>query len=104
MLRHEQRTAVLVGDERRLERPGRLRVLHDLELVHADERAQHRESAARSMVLRFTKVCDATWPRLSPVTSAAAPSSRARRVAMRIIMRRYSTTRRLRGTLRTISL
>ena len=37
---------------------------------------------------RLSSVCDATWPRLSPVTSAFAPSRRAMRSAMRIIKRR----------------
>ena len=38
--------------------------------------------------LRFSSVCDATWPRLSPVTSASAPVRRARASAILAISRR----------------
>ena len=44
------------------------------------------------MAVRFSIVWLATWPRFSPVTSALASSRSAISSAMRIIMRRYSTT------------
>ena len=44
--------------------------------------------AAASITARFGSVCDATCPRLSPVTSASAPVARAIASAMRNIIRR----------------
>ena len=44
--------------------------------------------AAASTAATFSSVCDATWPRLSPVTSARAFSRRAISSATRTIMRR----------------
>ena len=44
--------------------------------------------AAASMTARLPSVCDATCPRLSPVTSASARAPRASASAMRSIMRR----------------
>src|SRR5215813_7429104 len=59
--------------------------------------------AAPSMHARLESVCEATWPRLSPVTRAAAPAARARRSAMRIMSRRYTITRAGGGTESTTS-
>jgi hypothetical protein len=39
--------------------------------------------AASSIRAMFERVCDATWPRLSPVVSAAAPCFLASASAMR---------------------
>ena len=44
------------------------------------------------MAVMFSTVWLATWPRFSPVTSADAPRPSAISSAMRIIMRRYTTT------------
>ena len=43
---------------------------------------------APAMVVRFSSVCEATWPMTSPVTSARARQRRASRSAMRSIRRR----------------
>ncbi len=44
--------------------------------------------ATSSMRVMLASVCEATCPRLSPVTSAGAPACRARRSAMRTMSRR----------------
>ena len=43
---------------------------------------------APAITVMFSSVCDATWPRLSPVTRARAPSRPPSAAAMRSIMRR----------------
>src|SRR6267378_144623 len=48
-------------------------------------------------------VCEATWPRLSPVMRPSERPERAIRSAMRSIMRRYSKMRNSSGALATIS-
>ena len=45
-------------------------------------------STAAAIVVRFSSVCDATWPITSPVTSARARQCRASRSAIRSISRR----------------
>ena len=45
-------------------------------------------AAASPITARLASVCEATCPRLSPVTSASAPARRASASAMRSIMRR----------------
>ena len=52
---------------------------------------------ASLMTTIFSGVCDATWPRLSPVTSAPARRRLPRAVAMRTMKRRYRTTRNADG-------
>src|SRR5229473_217140 len=47
---------------------------------------------------RFCNVCEATWPKLSPVTTPFAPPRNATRSAMRNIKRRYSRVRKASGT------
>ena len=51
----------------------------------------------------FSSVCDATCPRLSPVTSTVAPERSASALAIRSMKRRYSTTRSGRRVFATIS-
>ena len=55
------------------------------------------------MAAMFSSVCEATWPRLSPVASASAPVRRAIASAMRSISRRYTTARAGGGTDSTTS-
>ena len=49
----------------------------------------------RQVQARASSVWLATWARLSPVISAAAPSAAATRWAMRSMLRRISTVNRL---------
>ena len=60
-------------------------------------------AATSSMREMFSRVCDATWPRLSPVASACAPWARASASAIRTMSRRYTTTRAAAGVARTTS-
>ena len=69
--------------------PSRCASADDLVLVHADERPQDlAASSPRRSTVRFSSVCDATWPITSPVTSACARHVRASCSAIRSISRR----------------
>src|SRR5207245_500934 len=57
--------------------------------------------AASSIRAMFESVCEATWPRLSPVVRASAPCFRASASAMRTTSRRYITARAHRESART---
>ena len=66
-----------------------LRLRGNLVLVHPDQRAQDLERRRGSAIaVRFSSVCEATWPITSPVTSARARQFRASRSAIRSISRR----------------
>ena len=45
-------------------------------------------TAARSIIIMFSSVCEATWPRLSPVINTWEPIFAARALAILIITRR----------------
>jgi len=60
-------------------------------------------STAWSVALMLSSVCEATCPKLSPVTSAPALSRFAKRSATLNMSLRYMITRNEGGTLRAIS-
>ena len=87
--RHEELAAVLVGQGADLEGADAPGLRRDLLLVHAHQRPQHGPARRpASMTAMLSSVCEATWPRLSPVTSALAPCAAASASAMRTMKRR----------------
>src|SRR6266511_3155093 len=86
--RDKEGAAVGVGLVRGLERIEPPGLVSDLDLVHADQGRSTGSPATSSMRARLWRVCEATCPRLSPVTSASAPDWRASASAIRTMRRR----------------
>jgi len=84
----EDRAAIVKGLLGNVVRADAARDLLDFELVVADERAVKRQLCDGATACKFCSVCEATWPRLSPVITPLLPLRRAMRSATRSIKRR----------------